>query len=103
MSAASIWVLLDVVRISETSVYSSETTRCYIPEGSHIYITLYLLIIFGNSEFPPYHVFDKNAIFIEGNKKDSGTGSVVKYTCLVLPYENIQLCLTDTCYLEGIG
>jgi hypothetical protein len=22
---------------------------------------------------------------------------------LVLPYENIQLCLTDTCYLEGIG
>jgi hypothetical protein len=33
---ASIIALMEAVRSSETSVYSSETTRLYIPEGSNL-------------------------------------------------------------------
>jgi len=28
--------MMEAVRTSETSVYSNETTRRYIPEGSHL-------------------------------------------------------------------
>jgi hypothetical protein len=31
-----IWVMMEAVRISETSVYSVETARRCIPEGSHL-------------------------------------------------------------------
>jgi hypothetical protein len=33
---------MDALRISETSVYFKETTRCYIPEGCHLYADRYL-------------------------------------------------------------
>jgi hypothetical protein len=29
--------MMEAVRTSETSVYSKETTRCYIPEDSNLY------------------------------------------------------------------
>jgi len=30
--------MMEAVRTSETSVYSNDTTRCYIPEGSNLLI-----------------------------------------------------------------
>jgi hypothetical protein len=32
-----LWLMMEAVRTSETSVYSNEITRRYIPEGSHLH------------------------------------------------------------------
>jgi hypothetical protein len=36
-TAFIIWVMMQVARISESSVYSNETTRRYIPQGFHLH------------------------------------------------------------------
>jgi hypothetical protein len=35
-TASIIRAMMKAVRTSETSVYSNETTRCYVPEGSNL-------------------------------------------------------------------
>jgi hypothetical protein len=38
-------LMMEAVRTSETSVYSNETTRRYVPEGSHLNIKFIFTVL----------------------------------------------------------
>jgi hypothetical protein len=43
LTASIIRVMMEVVRVPETSVYSNEITQHYIAEGLHLYLTTFPL------------------------------------------------------------
>jgi acyl-CoA hydrolase len=57
-------LMMEAVRTSETSVYSKENTRRYIPEGSYLQVSLiscscHVVSYLIKNKFPKFYIFQK--------------------------------------------